>query len=185
MQSQSHRLFFALWPGDDLRHAIDLTSVRLEREFTPGGRRLDAARFHLTLQFLGDFLPVPEAPAPEALIDNARAAAAQVIALPFELTLDCAGSFRGSRVWWLGTGTPAPGLHHLWQVLGDALEQHGVPTRSAAGFSPHLTIQRNARRHLAETMPVAPLNWTVRDFVLVDSQSCHPYRIIGRWPLQA
>jgi 2'-5' RNA ligase len=175
---QRHRLFFALWPDDALRHSIDEAAARLEKELAPGGRRLNAARLHMTLQFLGDFASLPP-----ALLDDACAAAAQVRASPFGLELDRAGSFRGSNVWWLGpTETPA-GLQELWESLGTALRQRDVPMRPAPAFSPHVTIQRNVRRHLSAT-PIAPLPWPVRDFVLVDSQSGQPYRIIERWPLQ-
>lgn len=176
--SQIHRLFFALWPDDALRHSIDETAARLERELAPGGRRLNAARYHMTLQFLGDFASLPP-----ALLDGACAAGAQTRVPPFALKLDCAGSFRGSNVWWLGpTATPA-GLQELWASLGIALRQHDVPMRPAPAFSPHLTIQRNVRRHIPAT-PVESLPWPVHDFVLVDSQSGQPYRIIERWPLQ-
>ncbi|QSX76122.1 RNA 2',3'-cyclic phosphodiesterase [Lysobacter arenosi] len=175
---QMHRLFFALWPDDALRHSIDEEAARIERELSPGGRRLNAARLHMTLQFLGDFASLPP-----ALLDGACAAAAQIRVSPFALELDCAGSFRGSNVCWLGpTATPA-GLQELWDSLGIALRQHEVPLRPAPAFSPHVTIQRNVRRHLPVT-PIAPLSWPVHDFVLVDSQSGQPYRIIERWPLR-
>ncbi|UNK49591.1 RNA 2',3'-cyclic phosphodiesterase [Lysobacter sp. S4-A87] len=172
-----HRLFFALWPADALRHSIDEAASRLERELQPGGRRLNAARYHLTLQFLGEFESLPQ-----ALIADACAAAAEVRLPPFGLVLDCAGSFRGSDVWWLGTRETPAGLQGLWSALGDGLARYGVPTKPAAGFSPHLTIQRNVRRHIATT-PIEPLDWPVHDFVLMDSQSGQPYRIIGRWLL--
>jgi len=173
-----HRLFFALWPADALRNSISETAARLERELVPGGRRLDAARHHLTLQFLGDFDPFPQ-----TLVAGACAAAAEVRLPPFALVLDCAGSFRGSNVWWLGTRASPAGLQALWSSLGDALDCHGVPTRPSAAFSPHVTIQRNVRRHIAAT-PIEPLPWPVHDFVLMDSQSGQPYRIIARWQLQ-
>ncbi len=176
--SQFHRLFFALWPDDALRHSIDEAAARLERELAPGGRRLNAARYHMTLQFLGDFDSLPP-----ALLCGAYAAAALVRVPPFEMDLDCAGSFRGSNVWWLGPAATPAALQQLWDSLGTALRQRDVPMRPAPAFSPHLTIQRNVRRHIPAT-PIAPLTWPAHDFVLIDSQSGQPYRIIERWPLQ-
>ncbi|HEY5851619.1 MAG TPA: RNA 2',3'-cyclic phosphodiesterase [Lysobacter sp.] len=175
--SQSHRLFFALWPGDALRHSIDQAARRLEHELAPGGRRLDAARYHVTLQFLGDFDPLPP-----GLVDSACAAAARVRVPTFDMVLDCAGSFRGSNVWWLGALAMPAGLQALWRALGVALEEQGVAVKPSADFHPHLTIQRNVRRHI-DAIPIVPLAWAVHEFVLIDSRAGEPYRIVGRWPL--
>ncbi|HEY0504009.1 MAG TPA: RNA 2',3'-cyclic phosphodiesterase [Lysobacter sp.] len=174
---EMHRLFFALWPDDALRARIAATAAALETEHAPGGRRLKPERYHVTLQFLGDFRPVPE-----RLVDDARAAADAVRAPAFELPLDCAGSFRGANVWWLGSQAMPDGLRTLWDALGGALARQRVPVKTGAGFVPHLTIQRDVRRHLPST-PVAALPWTVREFVLLDSRQGRPYDVLGRWPL--
>ena len=174
-----HRLFFALWPDDALREGIAETAAQLEREHAPGGQRLRPERYHLTMQFLGDFqLPRP------SVVDTARAAAASVRLPAFELVLDHAGSFSGSRVWWLGTHSIPPGLQFLWDALGAALAEAGVQVKSTQAFAPHLTIRRDVRR---QTAPIAirQLPWTVREFVLIDSvpaARAH-YCILGRWPL--
>lgn len=174
---ETHRLFFALWPDDALRARIATTAAQLEGELAPGGRRLKPERYHVTLQFLGDFRPVPE-----RLREDAMAAAASVRSPAFELPLDCAGSFRGANVWWLGSRSTPDGLRALWDALGHALMQHQVPVRSGGSFVPHLTIQRDVRRHIGST-PVATLLWHVREFVLVDSHSGRPYDLLGRWSL--
>lgn len=173
---ETHRLFFALWPDDALRARIAATAAQLEDEHAPGGRRLKPERYHVTLQFLGDFRPVPE-----RLREDAMAAAASVRSPAFELALDCAGSFSGANVWWLGSQSTPDGLRVLWDALGHALAQRGVPVRSGGSFVPHLTIQRDVRRHLST--PVAMLPWHVREFVLLDSHSGRPYDLLGRWPL--
>ncbi|WP_158986078.1 RNA 2',3'-cyclic phosphodiesterase [Lysobacter panacisoli] len=174
---EMHRLFFALWPHDELRARIDETAAALEREHAPGGRRLKPDRYHVTLQFLGDFRPLPG-----RLVEDAVAAAATVQAPAFGLPLDCVGSFRGSNVWWLGHGDTPDGLRTLWDNLGRALALRRVPIKASGSFVPHLTIQRDVRRQIPST-PIAPLPWRVREFVLVDSRPGRPYDILGRWLL--
>ena len=63
----TQRLFFALWPDDATRDALDRTGKWLHRHW--GGRRMRADTLHLTLAFLGDtpaaardaFLPMIDA----------------------------------------------------------------------------------------------------------------------------
>jgi len=174
-----HRLFFALWPDDALRSRIAKTAASVVSAHAPGGRPLKPDRYHVTLQFLGDFRPLPP-----SLVEAARTAAAAVRAPAFELSLDEVGSFRGANVWWLGAQHAPEALRALYESLGRSLAQHRVSVKSAANFVPHLTVQRDVRRHVAPT-PVPPLAWPVREFVLIDSQPGRgtPYEVIGRWPL--
>lgn len=88
-----HRLFFALLPEPLLRDRISETSSRLQYDHAPGGRPLDPDRYHLTLQFLGDFQQLRK-----SVFDAAIAAAEGLHPPAFELVLDCAGSFAGPRM---------------------------------------------------------------------------------------
>lgn len=177
----THRLFFALWPDAALRKRIATTVAGLERDNAPGGRRLNPDRYHLTLQFLGDFQPLRQ-----SVLDAAIVAAGSVRLPPFDLVLDLAGSFPKAGVCWLGASTAPETLQQLWDELGRALTSARVQVRSAPTFSPHLTVLRDIRKPLPPT-PIQPVPWSVREFVLVDSVSgIHPaYRLLGRWPLQA
>lgn len=176
------RLFFALWPGDDLRRDIDAAADRLERDHHPGGRRIGPHRYHLTLQFLGDFETLPP-----SLAGEARAAAASVRVPAFDLVLDRAGSFRNRSIpWWIGCGNVPAGLQDLWRQLGDALGRGGVRVHSGKGLVPHVTIVRDAMRPLPPT-PVEPMPWRVDGFVLVHSVLGvrSRYTELGRWSLPA
>jgi 2'-5' RNA ligase len=175
-----HRLFFALWPDAALRGRIASTVAGLERDNAPGGRRLNPDRYHLTLQFLGDFQPLRQS------VVDAAIAAADSIRLPgFDLVLDRVGSFPKAGVCWLGASAPPEALRQLWDGLGSALASARVQVKSASDFSPHLTVLRDVHRPLPST-PIEPLPWPLREFVLIDSVSgAHPtYRLLGRWPLQ-
>jgi 2'-5' RNA ligase len=174
----NHRLFFALWPGESVRDRIDETAAAVARDHAPGGRRLRRDRLHLTLQFLGDFSPLPEA-VTSAVVD----AAARVVCDPFTLTLDHAGSFRGSRVWWLGSGECPAALQALHAALGVELAAAGVAVKAHPTFTPHVTIMRNVRTALPMT-PVDAIDWPVDEFVLIDSQPERGYVELGRWPLR-
>ncbi|MDQ2702802.1 MAG: RNA 2',3'-cyclic phosphodiesterase [Pseudomonadota bacterium] len=167
------RLFFALLPDTALRARIAETAANLERSRGSGGRLLKPERYHLTLQFLGDFQPLPP-----ALVAAARAAGDATPMQAFDLVLDHAGSFPGSRVWWLG-GQPSDALQALWEGLGTQLLRAGArPQRGA--FTPHVTLVRDARRQI-EPMAIDPLHWRVGGFALVESRPGQPYDILQRW----
>lgn len=175
-----HRLFFALWPDDTTRQAIAAASDRLKTGHAPHGRWLGAHRYHLTLQFLGDFDRLPV-----SLVDDASAAASAVRSPAFELLLDRAGSFRNRQIpWWLGCQSMPEGLQQLWDGLGRALAKAGVRTQASAALRPHVTILRDADQALPATA-IAPLQWPVREFVLIHSQlgSRNAYAELRRWSL--
>lgn len=181
--NQVHRLFFALWPGDELRQRIADTAARLQHERAPGGRRIGMHRYHLTLQYLGEFDALPP-----SLVDHARSAAAAVRMAPFQLVLDRAGSFGNASVpWWLGTEAMPDGLRALWDGLGVALARAGVRVRVRSGKAlvPHVTILRDARQPLPSTA-IAPLPWAVESFALIHSKlgARSAYTLLGQWPLR-
>ncbi len=176
-----HRLFFALWPDQATRAGIQQAAAQLQAAHAPRGRWLGAHRYHLTLQYLGDFDALPP-----ALVEAALAAAGGVRAAAFELVLDQAGSFRNRAIpWWLGSVAPPAGLQALWDGLGVALAKAGVRVHSASKLVPHVTVLRDASTSLPQT-PIDPVPWPVRDFALIHSVlgAQSGYRLLGRWPLQ-
>ena len=172
-----HRLFFALWPDATLRRGIAEVAEAHPAIRAAGGRAEAADRYHLTVQFLGDF----RALAP-AMLDALGAAATDVAALPpFELlarpasdrsvpAVSCGWDARRHR-------RDSCKLH---RDLGEALAAAGVASKEAPTFIPHVTLRRHARGPVEQAIP--PLRWWARDFVLIDS-TAGEYRIIGRWPL--
>jgi len=179
---ETHRLFFALWPGDSVRDGIEGAAVSLRNAHAPRGRWLGRHRYHLTLQFLGD------APMLREDIANAAMRAADSVRVEgFDMVLDAAGSFRNRSIpWWLGCERTPPALQHLFDALGDALARNGVRVESGKSLVAHVTVLRDADRALPTT-PIAPVPWPVRDFVLVHSVLGRKsaYHLLGRWPLPA
>ena len=174
------RLFFALWPDAAVRRAIAAATRQLEAGCRIGGRPLAPARYHLTLQFLGDFDPQAQ-----SVIDAAIVAADDVRMRCFELQLDRSGSFGGRRVGWLGPARAPAGLQDLSTALGQALDRHGVP-REGEGpgpWIPHVTVLRGMHRSLP-ALDVPPLAWAVDGFVLVRSTPGGAgYDVLQHWAL--
>lgn len=176
-----HRLFFALMPDDATRERLHQAAMRLKATHAPQGRWLNPRRYHMTLQFLGDFDGLPPAIAAQACTaaDGLRVA-------PFDLLLDVAGSFRNRSIpWWLGPAGEVPGLSSLWQGLGTALARTGVRVPGGQGFRPHVTVLRDAGAALPEMAIEPPITWRVDNFTLVHSvpgAQSH-YTALGTWPL--
>lgn len=178
-----HRLFFALMPDGATRERLSRAAKRLRSEQNAHGRWIDPRRYHLTLQFLGDFDGLPH-----SLVAQARAAAASVRVAPFTLAVDRAGSFGNRSIpWWLGPGAEVPGLAGLWRELGAALAHAGVPVAGGHDFRPHVTVLRDAGAPLPAALSVPPIEWRVAAFNLFDSAAAQQgaYTSLGSWPLGA
>lgn len=175
-RGEIHRLFFALLPDDDVRRQIAAAAAAL-RVYAPRGRWINDQRYHLTLQFLGDFDALPL-----DVVAHAEQAALRVQAPAFDLPLDRAGAFAHSHVWWLGCASMPDGLQRLWAELGIGLAKARVRTQGSQTLTPHVTVLRHAAAMLPPT-PIAPVPWRVREFVLIHSHNPKPYQVLGRWPL--
>ncbi|GGZ59850.1 hypothetical protein GCM10008101_12110 [Lysobacter xinjiangensis] len=169
-----HRLFFGLWPGDEVRAALAqaLDASALLRD---AGRRVSPAKYHITLHFLGGWATLPH-----DVLERASGAAATLRCAPFHLVVERAGGFHGARVGWLAPSGNS-GLDALWSDLRRALDEAGVRYRAHEPFAPHVTVARNVRGRLEEAS-VDPISWPVEDFVLVHSHDGR-YDIVGCWPL--
>jgi len=168
------RLFFALWPDAALQESLYRLGATTLR---PGdGRRTPSLNIHLTLAFLGsvssDF---------QACSENA---AAKIQAEPFTLALEMLGCFRRSGILWVGAERTPPALLALVRALSDGLRACGYEP-DARPFRSHLTLARRLRR--CPRFPViTPIEWVVRDFVLVESHTGPggaEYHVLRRWPL--
>ncbi|HEY9097982.1 MAG TPA: RNA 2',3'-cyclic phosphodiesterase [Thiobacillus sp.] len=172
-ESDSLRLFFALWPDDATRTALNQTGRWLHKHW--GGRRMRADTLHLTLAFLGR--------TPVAQLDALTASVDAIQAKVFELALDQAGYWHHNKIGWLGPSQPPSQLGALVDVLAAAIQQSGIAF-DARPHVPHVTLLRNmAGGGVSECTPV---HWSISDFVLVASRTetdgAH-YDVIRRWPL--
>lgn len=172
-QPETQRLFFALWPDDATRDALNRTGKWLHQHW--GGRRMRADTLHLTLAFLGN-TPLE---ARDALLPHIGAIRADA----FDLLLDRAGCWQHNRIGWLGGSEIPVQLAELAERLRSALREAGT-SFDAKPFVPHVTLLRNTPG--GPVPACTPVRWRANDFVLVASQTgvdgAH-YTILNRWPL--
>ena len=154
------RIFFALWPDDEVRHQIaeNLKLFNLDRN---NGRFVTIANLHMTLHFVGN-----TSFAEMSCLDfQARLTEAK----PFNLTLDCSGYFKKPQVLWFGCDTIPQALYDLHRHLGQHLKICAY-TPESRPYSPHVTVARKIFE-APETVPIEPISWRVDRFVLVKSIS--------------
>jgi len=172
-QPDTLRLFFALWPDDATRDALNQAGKWLHQHW--GGRRMRADTLHITLAFLGS--------TPVSQLEFLFACAEAVQTDAFELVLEQAGYWRHNRIGWLGARQTPPQHVELVGALNAALQAAGysVDTRPHV---PHATLLRNSAG--GEVPECTPVHWPISDFVLVASRreddGMH-YDVIRRWPL--
>jgi 2'-5' RNA ligase len=180
MAPAAHRLFFAIIPGAEALRSISRVALEVREARTIRGSWIEPERYHLTLQFLGDFQE------PDAIIATAIAAAQQLRFAPVDFLLDrvatFGGRFRAPCVLRCSRESDAHALA-LWRLQGDALKAAGFDGDTQRRFKPHVTIAYGDQA-LAEPMAIEPIAWRAEEFVLVDSATGRGrHDVIGRWPL--
>jgi 2'-5' RNA ligase len=172
-ESGTLRLFFALWPDDATRDALNRTGKWLHQHW--GGRRMRTDTLHITLAFLGT-TPVEQLDAVIASADSVKTEA-------YDLVLDQAGYWRHNRIGWLGASDTLPQHFELIAQLNAGLNQAGFPV-DPHPHVPHVTLLRNTAG--GEVPACIPVRWPIKEFVLVksatESDGAH-YAVMRRWPL--
>ncbi len=176
-EASASRLFFALWPDDDVRDRLVAEQRRLQAVF-PRARWIPRQRLHQTLHFLGRLSPRQRR--------QARDDAEAIEGACFELALDRLGCFERARVLWIGPSRMPTALLDLHARLGERLAGIGYRMQFEA-YRPHVTLARKLRSIPPGVAAAEPIRWSVRDFALVESVD-RPggvaYRVIERYPLE-
>ncbi|HEX7917697.1 RNA 2',3'-cyclic phosphodiesterase [Rudaea sp.] len=174
------RLFFAVFPDTAAGEAIARLADDIGRQHDLRGAPLKRERLHITLHHLGDYAGLPA-----ALVEDARRAAAQIVATPFEVTFDRVKSFAGRAEKKPCVLVGADGdtqLQRLRRQLGERLLKASLGKQVTREFTPHVTLRYE--RLLVPEQSVAPIVWTVREFALVHSLlGKTEHRILQRWTL--
>jgi 2'-5' RNA ligase len=169
--SDTVRVFFALWPADAERGRLAAWQEKLKEM----GRVMRTDTLHATLVFLGEVA--------SARLEALTLAAAEVRAARFELCFDEARYWGHNHIVYAAPASTPSALQQLVDELGDHLLQHRFKFEERE-YKPHVTLLRNV--HWTDTpFPAMPKAcWTVRDFVLVQSQGGGAnYRVLARFPL--
>jgi len=138
------RLFFASWPPPAVAKALAQWAREAQRAC--GGRITREDTIHLTLAFLGEADP-----------QAALAAGRGVRGRATSLMVDSARYWNHNRIVWVGPANVPPELAQLARALGETRE-----------FAGHVTLLRKAHPS-AQLPPLPPLEWPVREFLLVNS----------------
>ena len=164
------RLFFALWPGGEVRAQLAVWSKRLRTAC--GGRPTRIENLHMTLAFLGSV----EAERVSLVVSAADEVAARSCAL----VLDRPGVWRD--IVWAGASAAPAELHTLALELREVLARARVDF-DAKEFASHVTLLRDA--HGPGAMPeLEPIRWDVDGFSLVSSRlqaGGSRYEILKSW----
>ena len=172
-ESGGLRLFFALWPDDDVRARIVRATAAAVAE--SGGRVIPPDNLHCTLLFLGH--------TPHSRLEQATAAAYRVRCRRFRITFDQIETFARSHVVAVTSSAPPGEASELADSLRAQLA--GLVRDEDREFRPHVTLARDARRRSA-SRAVDPIEWPAREFVLVESNMTRTgsiYAVRERWPL--
>lgn len=178
VESGLRRLFFALWPSDDLREQLERDTRNVARD--SGGRIIPARNFHVTVAFVGEVL--------HSDVQAVIAAGAATSSAAFTLTLDRVDTLPGSDILVLaGSNVPAE-LVALVEGLRFNLSNNQIRLKRKI-FRPHITPHITLARNLPRRRPVQKIEaveWPVEEFVLIDStvtRSGSEYQVLKRWPL--
>jgi 2'-5' RNA ligase len=173
--ASEYRLFLAAVPDPATAERIFQMANVLKHAYGFTGELIEPERLHVSLFFLGGL--------PGELVDTTCMALADTRMPPFDAVFDRSVSFRGrvgNRPFVLiGDNGPSP-LKSFRQMLGTVLAQNGLRRRANTNFTPHVTLLYDARA--VEEHPVAPISWTVNEFVLIRSQRGHQH--LRRWPMR-
>jgi len=146
-------LFYALWPDDATRAALEKLQTHVH------GRLTRPQNLHLTLAFLGS--------QPEALLPVLRSVLTHLNAETMELEIDRLGYFDKNRIAWAGMHAIPPALSHLQNALMQELTRKGIDCEVGKPFRPHITLARKA--DAPSNLPFAPFRWRAEQIVLAQS----------------
>ena len=174
MAELTRRLFFALWPDNQVRTRCDwyVSSILGKRI-----RRIPADNLHLTLAFAGSV---------NDGVSRCLEAQADAMQLtPFKLSIDHLGYWHRQRLLWMGPTHMPDGLWKLVTALRDAFDSCGLPQERRA-FQAHMTLARKFTAALPAAEAPA-IDWDVGSFCLVQSVNTDKgvsYRVLRCWTLE-
>jgi RNA 2',3'-cyclic 3'-phosphodiesterase len=148
------RLFFAFWPDETLRGALEAARARL---FPLAGRPVDPANLHVTVAFLG-------------AVDESKLARLAELAgpvAPLPIVFDRLEHWTRPRVLAAVASQPPPRLRAIVDGLWQRLDRLGF-AREPRPYVPHLTLVRDVKT-LRAGLAWPPLEWTVYRIQLVES----------------
>jgi 2'-5' RNA ligase len=158
-RTKKKRLFFALWPSDEVSAQIAVDAGHTIEG--AGTRAVPPFNYHITLAVLGS-VSASSLPDIVATVRNVRF-------LPCEITLDHTGYWPRSRVAWLAPSDYPLVLGALVDDLWNKLAGLGFRAE-ARQYRPHVSLCRDVSGGLAMRLKT-PVVWPVSSFVLAESNA--------------
>ena len=157
--SETSRVFFALWPSEQLR--MELAARMVDWIGDKPCRVMTQANLHVTLAFIGSI--------PAARLGGLVRIAQAMPTIACKLEFDRLAIWRPARVLVLSASHTPTALLQWVQEFQARLTQadFAVDTRP---YRPHVTLARDVRVAAMEEM-TPKLQWQVHDFALVESVS--------------
>ncbi len=168
------RLFFALWPNEEVRKELAQISHQFKDETL---RLTKISNMHITLVFLGEISE-----------DNQQAlekSVSQITVDPFDIELTRVGFWKKPQILWIGTTHIPKELQQLVKSIKKCVKQQGLKIDQRE-YKPHVTIARKVKQIIVpkETFRI---QWHVNSFALVISKSTESgvdYQVLQEWPLK-
>lgn len=171
------RVFFALWPSDTERSALNEWQMPLKR--LASGRVMSGDSLHATLVFIGGINP--------NRLEALYLAAREVDAESFTLCLTHAHYWGHNHIVYAAPDQMPVELARLVNTLEASLTRHHFQFDQRT-FKPHITLLRHARWTDQPLPQMQPVRWQIEDFALVQSRTepdVANYRVLARFPLRA
>lgn len=173
-QQTSRRLFFALWPNDDVRQQLVSKLCSLPED--KRAKHVVPQNLHITLSFLGSI---------NKDVETCVRSACAGIKLPgFTLEMDKLIYRHKQGMVWLESAQIPAALLSLAASVESVCRNCGIETEDRP-YKAHLTVMRKVRS-FSSAVSIEPIIWPVNSFVLVSSQTLPEgavYQMIERWPL--
>jgi RNA 2',3'-cyclic 3'-phosphodiesterase len=173
-KTPADRLFLAAVPDRETAERIADLARRLRIGHELRGKLMRPEHLHVTLHHVGDAEETPSS----AVVDAVMEKLSGVTMPSFRVAFDRVGSFTNGAFVLRGDESLI-GLEVLQQRVSDAFDTRPQAARS---FTPHVTLLRDAKR--VEEHDITPIEWTVKEVVLVHSllgRTTH--RHVARLPL--
>ena len=156
------RLFFALWPQEEVREQLAWLATRIADQC--GGRCVQPENLHLTLAFIGQI--------DRSIVPVLCQIGPAIHCTAFDLLLDRLHYWKKGNIISAGISQPCPELVVLVQDLRNQFSAVGIRCDTVK-FVPHVTLVRNVKQepvqgYFPETIP--PIAWTAIRWSLVQSR---------------
>ena len=163
------RLFFALWPDEDVTRQFIQAAQQLKLE--GHGRRVVPKNYHVTLAFVGEV--------PAAKLAVLQQTGRSLRAPRFTFTCDSIEFWRESKVVVATVHAAPPGLLDLASQLNDAIGLPPEPLRA------HVTLARKVTQ-APVLQAMLPVVWRATTFSLIRSDTGgaeSAYTVLDTWSL--